>query len=210
MHRIQINTIALGFALATLACGDSRDEPGIDIDFDSDNEDSPFEGAEATLEPGDVFATMTENGVVRLALSDDRVYFELSEAVREAVDSAISNDLEDSESRIARTIGSAVRRGVANALQFDIDYRVADIRDVDYRAGELVFVFEDPDDGRVLRDADLDDKPLTRSFAPDDARAFVAAFRRVKSGQAVEAPASAADSVEMDGERPDTSGGASF
>lgn len=208
MHRIQVHTIALGLALATLACGDGGGDANIDIDFD-DDEGPQLAGAKATLRPGDVFATMTENGVIRLGLSEDRVYFELSEVLREHVDSAISSDLEDSENRIARSIGSAVRRGVATALEVDIDYAVDEIRDVHYRAGELVFEFEDPDDGRVLENADVDDEPLTRAFAAEDARAFVAAFRRVKSGQSVDRPA-AADSVEPGAAPNDSASGGTF
>lgn len=193
---------AAGLILQLAACGD---DPGADVDLDVDlDDDTSFAGAEAMLAEGDVFATMSENGVVRLGLTEDRVYFELSEAVREHVDSAIRSDLEESDSRIGRSIGSAVRRGVAGALDVEIDYAVDDIRDVDYRAGELVFEFVDEDDGRMLDNAEVDDEPLTRAFAAEDARAFVAAFRRVKAGDA--SPV-ATDTVPVS---TDTAGGGSF
>ena len=194
-----------------LGCGDSAD---VNIDFDE--EDSTFAGRVANLEPGDEFAMLTENGAVRLALTRERVYFQVSEAVREHVDSTIREELEASDSRIARSIGSAVRRGVVGALEFDIDFRLDDIRDVDYRDGELVFEFEDPDDARALRNLKVDDEPLTRAFSERDARDFVAAFRRVKAAGSAD-PATARPRADTAAGvdtaavlRPDTSGGASF
>lgn len=173
--------VALGcHAVLVAACGDDR---GRNVTLDVGDDDTLFADAEATLAEGDVFAVLTENGAVKLGLTQDRVYFQVSEAVRAHVDSAIETDLEESDSRIARSIGSAVRRGVAGALEFEIDYPVEAIRDVDYRGGELVFEFEDPDDGATLRNAEVDDEPLSRAFAAEDARAFVAAFRRVKAGE---------------------------
>ena len=163
----------------TLACGDDSG-PRVDLDMD---DDTLFTDAEPTLAEGDVFATLTENGAVKLGLTEERVYFEVSQAVRERVDSEIATGMEESDSRIARSIGSAVRRGVAKALDIEIELHVDEIRDVDYRDGELFFEFEDPEDGDALENVKIDDEPLTRSFTEEDARAFVAAFRRVKSGE---------------------------
>ena len=189
-------------ALATLfttACGDD-DRPRARLHVD---DDTMFAGARATLEEGELFAANTENGVVRLGLTHERVYFELSEALREHVDSEIESGIQETENRIARSIGAAVRRGIAGALDVEIDYRVDEIRDVDYRDGELVFEFVDPRDGEALRGTDIDDEPITRAFAEDDARAFVAAFRRLKR-----ADASAADSTpSADTAAADTAGG---
>ncbi|HUF12683.1 MAG TPA: hypothetical protein VMN78_06275 [Longimicrobiales bacterium] len=173
-NRMPICTLAL----LGVACGD---DPSPRVDFDLDD-DTVFAGADATLAEGDVFAVLTENGAVKLGLTEDRVYFEVSEAVREHIDREIGSGMEESDSRLARSIGSAVRRGVSRALDIEFDFDVVDIRDVDYRDGELVFDFEDDGDQRTLRNMKIDDEPLTRSFAEGDARAFVAAFRRVKAG----------------------------
>lgn len=190
MHRKPIAVSALVLAL-TAGCGDdSRPRASFDLD-----DDTLFAGAEATLAEGDEFAALSRNGAVKLGLTAQRVYFELSDAVRQHVDSAIATELESSDSRFMRSIGSAVRRGVAGALEFDIDFRVAEIDDVEYRDGELVFDFVDQEDERALENLDIDGEPITRAFSEEDARAFVAAFRRVKAGAGTGA---------------DTAGGASF
>lgn len=177
-------------SLLALACGD---DSGPRVDFDMDD-DTLFTGAEATLAEGDVFATLTENGAVKLGLTEERVYFEVSQAVRERVDSEIASGMEESDNRIARSIGSAVRRGVAKALDIEIEFHVDEIRDVDYRDGELIFHFEDPEDEESLDNVKIDDEPLSRSFAEEDARAFVEAFRRVKAGVGDAADEASADS----------------
>lgn len=187
---------ALTLAALAVACDDDR-APRARVDVD---DDSLFAGSEATLREGDLFAANTENGAVRLGLTRERVYFGLSEQLQEHVDSEIESGIGESDNRIARSIGAAVQRGIAGAMDISIDYRIDEIRDVDYRDGELVFDFVDPEDGRTLRGTDVDDEPITRAFTEEDARAFVDAFRRAKSGAA-----SVVDTVAAD-----TSGGGSF
>jgi hypothetical protein len=162
----------------SLGCGDDSNRRA---NFHLNDDDSTFAGAEPVLAEGDEFAALSTNGAIKLGLTRDRVYFEVSQAVREHVDSTIETELDESDSRIARSIGGAVRRGIAGALDFEIDFQLEEVEDVEYRDGEIVFRFVDPGDERTLENIDIDDEPLTRSFAEDDARAFVAAFRRVKA-----------------------------
>ncbi len=167
-------------ALAPLAA--CMDEPNVEFNMD---DDSTFADAEVTYAADDEFATLTESGAVKLGLTSDRVYFTVSDAVREHVDEEIASGMKDNDSRIARSISGAVRRGVQSAMSIDIDYPLADIRDVDYRDGELVFDFVNEGDERGLENIDIDNEPITRSFTAEDAQAFVAAFRRVKAGESV-------------------------
>ena len=168
--------------IVALAAG-CTDEPK--VDFSMDGELGSLEDAEANYEADDEFATLTENGAVKLGLTSDRVYLEASAALRRHIDREIAEGMEESDSRIARSISNAVRRGVQSALEVDIDFRLDEIEDVDYRDGELVFDFVDEDDRRRLNNIDIDDEPITRAFTEEDARAFVDAFRRVKSGEGV-------------------------
>ena len=200
---------AILLALGLSAC---TDDPNVDISLGDD--DTTFADAEVVYAPDDEFATLTENGVVKLGLTSDRVYFEVSEAVRETVDQEIASGMKESDSRIARSIEGAVRRGVQSAMSIDIDFDLDEIRDVDYVDGELVFDFADEGGQRTLRNIDIDDEPITRSFEAQDAQAFVDAFRRVKAGESVRGtnvPAKQPDSVtDKSRTAPDTSGGGSF
>ena len=206
--------IVLAFALAATACSDS---PNVEFDMD---DDTTFAGAEPNYAPGDEFAMLTENGAVKLGLTRDHMYFEVSEAVREHVDEQLEEDMGESDSRIGRSIASAVRRGVSSAMSIDIDYDLDEIRDVDYRGGELVFEFVRGEE-HALDNIEIDDEPITRSFSAQDARAFVDAFHRVKRGESVRgadddspAPDSAGDDDEDVDVDPDvdvdTAGGAAF
>ena len=167
--------------LAVLATSACTDEPHVEFSMD---DDTTFADAEVEYASDDEFAMLTENGAVKLGLTRERVYFEVSEAVREHVDEQIAEDMGESDSRIGRSIGNAVRRGVRSAMSIDIDFDIDEIRDVEYRAGELRFEFEN-DHERSLDHVQIDDEPIGRSFAAEDAQALVAAFRRVKAGESV-------------------------
>lgn len=143
------------------ACGD----PGSDLDF----------GGEDLGE--DRFAVDSEDGAIRMGLTDDVVYFALSDSVR-AVARA---EMEDSTPRdgIAGSIAGAVRGGVNRALAFRAKYPVADIRDIHWRDGQMVFEFVDPD--RTLsRSFKVDDRPIEDVFTEEDVLAFAREFRRLK------------------------------
>jgi hypothetical protein len=170
-------------AVAWLPCAlilaGCMDEPNVEFNM---GDDSTFANAETNYARDDQFAMLTENGAVKLGLTRERVYFEVSEAVRRHVDDKISDEMDETDSRLARSITDAVRRGVQSAMSIDIDFDIDEIRDVDYRGGELVFEFEN-DEEHGLDNVEIDDEPITRAFAADDARAFVDAFRRVKAGE---------------------------
>ena len=212
-HMTAVRSLCALSLVALAACGDADRHADMDIG----ENDTLFAGGEARLSEGDEFAALTENGAVKLGLTRDRVYFEVSEAVRQHVDGALEKGIEESESRIRRSIVGAIRRGLESALQFEIDFRVDEIEDVDYRDGEIVFRFVDGGNERSLENIDIDGEPLTRSFSEEDARAFVAAFRRVKAGESARGVAdpTSRDSATRGAVEPetldaDTAGGASF
>ena len=121
--------LMLALVASLAAC---TDEPNVEISMD---DDTSLEDARVNYDTGDQFATLTENGAVKLGLTSQRVYFEASEALRRHVDREIAENMADADSRIARSIGGAVRRGVQSALRFDVDFRLEEIEDVDYRDG---------------------------------------------------------------------------
>ena len=199
---MRIRMVALmSAALVLAACSEERS-----VQFDVADEDTSFANAEVRYAPGDQFATLSRDGVVKLGLTQERVYFTASDAVREHVDSTLEREMTESDSRVARAISGAVRRGVQSALRFDVDFRIDEIRDVEYVDGELEFDWVDPEDDRTLRNVEVDGRPVTRAFDEEPGRAFVQAFRRVKRGDTLRDGGAAADSAPS----PDTSGGAAF
>lgn len=188
-------------ALVLAACSEERS-----VQFDVADEDTSFANAEVRYAPDDQFATLSRDGVVKLGLTRERVYFTASDAVREHVDSTLEREMTESDSRVARAISGAVRRGVQSALRFDVDFRIDEIRDVEYVDGELEFDWVDPEDDRTLRNVEIDERPVTRAFDEESGRAFVRAFRRVKRGDTLRDGSTATDSAPS----ADTSGGASF
>ena len=169
------------------------DEPS--VRFDVTDDDSLFAGSVVTLEPGDQFAVLSRDGVVKLGLTQDHVYFTASDAVREHVDETLEREMGESDSRFARAISGAVRRGVRSALEFDVDFRVDEVRDVDYVDGELVFDWVDPDQSDMLDHVEVDNRPITRAFDEENGRAFVQAFRAVKRGSLLRDSVSTVDSA---------------
>lgn len=186
MKRLFAGLVMLGLA----GCSD---QPSVRLDLDDDN--TSFADAQVTYASDDEFAVLSRNGAVKLGLTREHVYFELSDAVREHVDAEMRDGFGGEDSRIGRTIGSAVRRGVQSALAIDYALRLSQIEDVDYRDGELVFDFVNPDDAVSLDNIEIGDKPVTHAFAPSDARAFIEAFRRVKRGESVRTEASGPSEV---------------
>ena len=205
-NRARLERCLPGILVLVVACGDS---PNVEFDM---NDDSTFADAEPNYAADDEFAILTENGAVKLGLTSERLYFEVSQAVRDHVDQEISNEMKENDSRIARSISGAVRRGVQSAMSIDIDFDLDEIRDVDYRNGELEFEFVN-DQERSLDNIKIDDdEPITRSFSEEDAQAFVDAFRRVKAGESlrlnVEAgPGKSADSLDDKRTTADSAGG---
>lgn len=192
-------------------CSDERN-----VKFTMGDQDSTFAGREVELAPSDQFAVVSRDGVVKLGLTRERVYFTASDAVREHVDSTLQKEMSESDSRFARAISGAVRRGLQSALAFDVDFRIDEIRDVDYVDGELVFDWVDPEREGTLDNVEIDDQPVTRAFDAESGRAFVRAFRRVKRGETLRDTGLTVDSASTDGASTstpaaaDTAGGASF
>ena len=96
--------------LASVILVGCSDEPS--VRFDVGNDDTLFAGSEVTYGPEDQFATLSRDGVVKLGLTRERVYFTISDAVREHVDTEIEKGMEESDSRLGRAISGAVRSGV--------------------------------------------------------------------------------------------------
>lgn len=142
------------------ACGDG------DMDF----------GAEDRAE--DRFSVDSEDGTVRMGLTDEVVYFALSDSMLAVARAEVSEDTSPRDG-LAGTIAGAVRGGVSRALGFRVRYPVSEIRAIGWEAGRMKFEFVDPD-RQLSRDFEVDDRPIEEVFTEDDVRAFAREFRRLK------------------------------
>lgn len=132
----------------------------------------------------DRFSVLSRDGEVKMGLTDEFVYFALSESALEEARAEMEEDLGDGEG-LGGMIGGMVQKGVEKALTFRAKYRVAEIEDIRWADGEMEMIFTDG--GREVTDnLKIDDRPVTEAFSRDDVEAFAEAFRAVKAGSASE------------------------
>ena len=148
---------------ATAACGD---DAGGDVDMSGDE-----------LGP-DRFAVLSENEEIKLGLTDDVVYFALSDSSRQEAQQAMA-EAEVEGGRLGNLIGGAVRQGVDRALAFKVTYPIDRIRDIRWQDDRLVIELLDGTIGPG-DDFQVDDESAANAFRQEDIEAFAAAFRAQK------------------------------
>ena len=125
-------------------------------------------------------AITTRNRGATLLLTDEVVAVQLSDRAFHRVQRKLRAERgEDEDNVLARAIRTAVMSSVAAVLDHSAECEITDIRDVQYRQGQLVFVTEEGD--RLFENMDVDDENVMAGFSERDARAFVQEFRRLKS-----------------------------
>ena len=144
------------------ACGD-----GPDMDFSGEDIGE------------DRFAVLSENGGVRMGLTDEYVYFALSDSILAAARAEMEEEDTVPREGIGGAIAGLVRGGVNRALHFRARYRVEEIRDIRWEDGRMVIEFEDPDRS-VGDNFQIDDQPVEEAYREADVRAFAEEFRKVK------------------------------
>ena len=136
----------------------------------------------ARHDPGDArFAITTRNGEVTLLLTHDVVAMQLSDRTFHHVDRELrkkERDHEDEDNPLAEAISTAIISGVRALLDHSAECPIREVKDVDYRSGELAFTLNDGE--RLFRHVELDDTNVMQNFSASDARAFVQEFRRLK------------------------------
>ena len=151
----------LPFLVALLAaCGGD----GAEMDFGGENL-----GA-------DRFVIHSEDGAVRMGLTDYVVYFTLSDSVL----TEARAEMRDSMPRggIGGAISGMVRGGVERALSFRAKYPLEDIRDIRWENDRMVVELTS---GRAFGDSfKVDDRPVDQLFSREDVEAFAAEFRRAR------------------------------
>jgi hypothetical protein len=155
--------MAVALLVPVLACGDRREA---DVDFGGED-----------LGP-DRYSMVSQEGEVKMGLTDEFVYVSLSD---EAVETARSEMREGAEKEgVAGMVGGIVEKTVGKALGFRARFAVAEIEDIRWEDGEMRIVFVDPDRRLDERSFHVDDRPLTEAFSQEDVEAFAREFRALK------------------------------
>lgn len=125
------------------------------------------------------FTILSRDGKVALLLMPTAVAFQLSDGTMRRIDRELRVKADEAEDNpLGEAIKTAVLAGVRVMLKHSAECSLRDLRDIDYRDGELVFITRDGD--RVFDHIDMNDENLTRSFDEREAKAFVHEFRRLQ------------------------------
>ena len=149
-------------ALTLAGCGD----PGNEVDFSGDE-----------IGP-DIHAIVSDDGVVKMGLTREWVYFALSDSTRAEAEAELEADAE--EGGIQGFFGGIMRNVVGKALNFRAKYAITEIRDVRWEDGRMRFEFVDPE-RRLDDNLELgEDRSVTEAFGEEAVKEFAEAFRAVK------------------------------
>lgn len=163
MRRLLRVSLLVPVLMTLPGCGDQQDPQ---VDFGGDE-----------LGP-DRHAMTSRDGDVKMGLTDDFVYFTLSDSVVAEARSDMQADAEEEGAQ--GFFGSLVEKTVGKALGFRARLSVDEVADIRWEGGEMRIDFEDPD-RRLSNHFEVNDRPVSEAFLEDDVRAFSEAFRRVKS-----------------------------
>lgn len=123
----------------------------------------------------------TDGGEADLGLTDEVLFFRLSEKQRAEVEDEMAAETEDLDGlggSIARTVTGAV----ADALDFTVRVPLEEVESVRYEGGRLQI--ETRGDGSfTFDDRGNNANSLDRQFDPEDARRFVDVFERLTAEQ---------------------------
>jgi hypothetical protein len=131
-----------------------------------------------SLRPGDV-QIFNADSTVDVILSGDHILAGLSpktvNRVRRELDTTAVKD-----SGLGGSIASLVKKTVAGAIGTHMVYRLADIRDVRYDNGRLVFEWRDGGDHQLFGDTKVNGQREGNTFRAEDAERFIEAVRARK------------------------------
>lgn len=159
------------FAALLVSCTDTPDAADPDVPATTD-----------VLEDGsqDRLAVHTRDGNIKLALTDETVYFWLSDTTMQRIEEEVARETEGLGS-FAEDVADFVQKEVTKVVRDEMQFRIDEIRDIRYENGRLQFDFVDP--GYELPNISQEGEPVTGRFPPDEARRFVEAFRQAKANR---------------------------
>lgn len=155
MRRFAVLTVLVPL----LGCGDSVPQ----VDFGGED-----------LGP-ERFAVLSQDGDVKMGLTDDFVFFAVSDSVIADVRGGIRGESGAEEGTFLSGVLETV---VGKALDFRARIPVTEIRDIRWADGAMRFEFLDAD-RRLGEQFQVDDEPVTEAFGEAEVRAFSEAFRQL-------------------------------
>lgn len=168
---------AVAMTLAVAACGRGHDVKvnGAEI------KDAQFVKRDSTrpLGPGDIRIS-SQDSAVEVALVGNSVVAGLGARVRQDIHKSLDT-ADVSGNQFSASIEKMVKSTVAGALDHEIEFPVSQISDVQQEDGRLVFY--DAHGKRMNMFQGKHDRDST-VFRPEDAQAFIAAFKARKAGRA--------------------------
>ena len=177
MELLRRGTIALCAAIAVGAAGCGS---GHDVRVNGAKvEDAQLVKRDSSraLGPGDIRIASTDSAV-EVAIVGDSLVAGLGARVRDKV-TANLDTMKVSGTGLGANIEKMVKGAVATALDHEIEFPLEQISDVQAEGGHLVFFDKDGKQMNMFKSKNngSDD---TKSFRPEDAQAFVAAFKARK------------------------------
>ena len=166
------NSILLLAALATLGACRHRDDSSF-----TDRDTTPV----AKLGPNDMMMTTTDS-TMQMGVIGDHIAMRLAPKALDSI--RVATDTSKVEGTgFAASLEKTIKRGVATALQKQVDIPLRDVRDVRYENGRIVFDWANkpamaPDNTKS------NGRDLLASFSAQDSQRFVDAVRAHKAGGA--------------------------
>lgn len=131
----------------------------------------------ALLGPGDV-QIYSRDSSVNLILQGDNILAGLSPKTVAKVRADIEkSSAGDDTTGLGGSIAQIVKKAVAENIGTHAVYPLSDIRDIRYEGDEIVIERQGRGDTRIFDKANVNGRPLSKSFPPDEARRFVEAVR---------------------------------
>jgi hypothetical protein len=179
-----IGRCLIGVAVATpifvAACGGDSSNVRVTT-RGSDKSSATFASRDTSrkLGPGDILIANADSSI-ELGLYGDSIITgfgsKVMNEIREKTDTgAVSGN------GLAASIEKMVKNTVADAMSHQIKYAVADVQDVRFEDGKLLFFWKDGSRMRLFEDSKSDKKKISQTFNQDDAQRFVAAFKARKA-----------------------------
>ncbi|HTE47271.1 MAG TPA: hypothetical protein VK636_18620 [Gemmatimonadaceae bacterium] len=128
------------------------------------------------LGPGDVHIYSADTSV-DLILQGDKILAGLSPQTVAKVKISIDSSASGDTSGLGGSISQIVKKSVAGAIGTHAVFPLADIRDIRYESGQIVFDWKDGGKHQLFGNTKVNGNKVSNSFRPDDAQRFIDAVK---------------------------------